>query len=214
MKIRMPSPAMVVALIALVLASTGTAVAAVTYARNAGAVDGQSAVSAGSSLARAKGRLVATARGGTNAGRIPGKFLGDVSRAEAFGRSIEVTDNAAGAAVPVVGAGETNGLATVAVACGDQSPAAGVENPATTVTITNTSGVVVNAARRVGVTAVQVSAFAAGTVDQFVINGSQTFEVHLQGKGVNVIVEGAVRQDGLNSGGASCLAFGTVDLVR
>jgi hypothetical protein len=205
---------MVVALVALVMASTGTAVAAVTYARNAGAVDGHSAVSAGSSLSRARGNVVATARGGSNAGRIPSRFLADVSQAESFGRAIEVTDNAAGAAVRVVGARDTAGLGSVSVACGDQSPAAGVENPFTTVTVTNTSGNFVNAARRVGVTAVRVFAFAGGTVDQFVINGSQTFEVQLQRGGVHATVDGAVRQDGLNTGGASCLAYGTVSLVR
>ena len=214
MKNRMPSPAMVVALIALVMATTGTAVAAVDYASRAGAVDGHSAVAASSSLSGARGRLVATARGGSNAGRIPGKFLGDVSRAEAFGRAVEVTDNAAGAAAVVAGSAETGGLGTVAVSCGDQNAAAGVENPVTTVTVTNTSGAGLNAARRIGVTAVRVFAFAPGTVETFAINGSQTFEVQLQNADAHVVVEGAIRQDGLNSGGASCLAFGTVDLVR
>jgi hypothetical protein len=59
-----PSPSLVISLIALVMATTGTAIAAVDFARNAGAVDGKSAVSAGSSLSNARGKLVATARGG------------------------------------------------------------------------------------------------------------------------------------------------------
>ncbi len=214
MKLRIPSPAMVVACVALVMATTGTAVAAVNYARNAGAVDGKSAVSAGSSLSRAKGNLVATARGGANAGRIPGKFLADVSRAESFGRAFEVADNVPGAAVELVGAGGTNGLARVTASCGDQNPAVGAENPVTTVTVTNTSGALINAVRRVGVAAVRVFILPAGTVEQFPISGSQTFEVQLERQGTVATVAGTVRQDGLNTPTAFCLAFGTVQLVR
>src|SRR3712207_4708016 len=80
MRLRMPSPAMVVALIALVVASSGTAFAVVNYARNAGAVDGRSAVSAGSSLGHAAGNVVATARTGRDKGRIPNRYLADVMR--------------------------------------------------------------------------------------------------------------------------------------
>ena len=205
---------MVVACIALVMATTGTAVAAVSYARNAGAVDGKSAVSAAASLSRSKGNLVATASGGSNAGRIPGKFLGDVTRGESFARAYEVTDNVPGASLELSGAGDTNGLATLTASCGDQNPAPGVENPVTTVTLTNTSGTFVNAVRRVGVTGVRVFAFPAGTVEQFLISGSQTFEIQLERERSVVLISGAVRQDGLNTATGSCLAFGTVQLVR
>src|SRR5215207_1583101 len=75
MKLHRPSPAMVVALIALVMAMTGSAVAAVNFATNAGAVDGKSAVRAGVTRSFAAGRLVATAADGPNKGRIPSKFL-------------------------------------------------------------------------------------------------------------------------------------------
>ena len=80
MKLRRPSPAMVVALVALVMASTGTAVAAVNFAQNAGAVDGKSAVRSSVTRSTAAGRLVATASRGLLKGRIPGKFL-DLSAA-------------------------------------------------------------------------------------------------------------------------------------
>ena len=214
MRLRIPSPAMGVAIVALVMATTGTAVAGVNFVSNAGAVDGKSAVSAASSLARAKGRLVATARGGRNGGRIPGKFLADVSRAEAFARALDVTDNAAGAAIQLAGRGDTEGIVTLTTSCGDQNPAVGAENPVTIVTLTNVSGTTVNAARRVGVTAVRVFAFPTGTVDQFTISGSQTFEIHLERRGVHAVIDGAVRQDGLNTATGSCLAFGTVELMR
>ena len=81
MKFRRPSPSMVVALIALVLSTSGSAVAAVSYASRAGSVDGHSAVGASSSL-QARGRnLVATAKGGPMSGQIPAKFLAGMVRA-------------------------------------------------------------------------------------------------------------------------------------
>ena len=75
MKRHRPSPAMVVSIIALVMATTGSAIAAVDFARNAGAVDGKSAVSAGATLKQASGRLVAAQKTGAAAGKIKQKFL-------------------------------------------------------------------------------------------------------------------------------------------
>ena len=72
MKLRLPSPAMVVAVIALIVALSGTAIAAVDFAHNAGAVDGKSAVFSGASLSQAAGKLVATNRSGPDKGRLPG----------------------------------------------------------------------------------------------------------------------------------------------
>jgi hypothetical protein len=66
----------------------------------------------------------------------------------------------------------------------------------------------------VGVTGVRVFAFPAGTVEQFLISGSQTFEIQLERERSVVLISGAVRQDGLNTATGSCLAFGTVQLVR
>ena len=80
MKLRLPSPAMVVAVIALVVALSGTAIAAVDFAQNAGAVDGKSAVGAKASLHSAAGKLVATSTGGNGKGQIPARFLEGVMR--------------------------------------------------------------------------------------------------------------------------------------
>ena len=82
MKLKLPSPAMVVALVALTVAMTGTAFAAVNYATNAGAVDGKSAVADGASSSAAAGRLVATQRKGAAKGRISKRYLdvGDLAR--------------------------------------------------------------------------------------------------------------------------------------
>ena len=59
MRFQKPSPSMVVASIALFVSLGGTSVAAVSYARNAGKVDGYDAVRASSSTNKAAGNLVA-----------------------------------------------------------------------------------------------------------------------------------------------------------
>lgn len=211
LRISRPSPAMVVALVALVMATTGSAVAAVNYARNAGAVDGKSAVSAGASLTSAKGRLVATAKGGENAGRIPGKFVADVVYGETFGRAQDVVDNAVGGATEL---NNTTGFGPITASCTDQDPAAGREDPRTVITYTNRAGDTVNVARRTGNSPSAVRNVANGTVEQFDISGSNTFTLHLERGGTNVLIDGAVRQDGAKSGSASCLVFGVARLVR
>src|SRR5215217_8895253 len=105
MKLRRPSPALVVAIVALVMATTGTAVAAVNYAANAGAVDGKSAVASGATTRQAAGRLVATQRSGAQRGRIAAKYLdlSGVARGATatFGRSFSVIDNQALAPVAI-----------------------------------------------------------------------------------------------------------------
>src|SRR4026209_1560964 len=78
MKLKRPSPAMAVALVALVMSMTGGAIAAVNYARNAGKVVGYDAVKAASSNRKAAGRLVAT----DEFGRFPAKFLSGVARTQ------------------------------------------------------------------------------------------------------------------------------------
>ena len=84
MKISRPSPSMVIASIALFVSLGGTSMAAVNYARKAGAVDGKSAVSARSSLSHAAGRLVATKKSGAHKGRLPGKFVSGVPKTKPF----------------------------------------------------------------------------------------------------------------------------------
>ena len=75
MKISRPSPALVVAGIALFVSLGGTSMAAMSYADRAGSVDGKSAVYAGSSLSKAAGKLVTTQVG----------TLDEARRAEAAG---------------------------------------------------------------------------------------------------------------------------------
>src|ERR671921_702531 len=79
MRLSKPSPSMVVASIALFVSLGGTSVAAVSYARNAGKVDGYDAVKASSSTKKAAGKLVAANKSGPDKGRIPGKHLAGVA---------------------------------------------------------------------------------------------------------------------------------------
>ena len=210
MRISRPSPGTVIATIALIMASTGTAVAAVSYASNAGAVDRISAVDAGSSTSRAKGNLVATARGGSNPGQIPNKFLADVPEAQSFAVPLAVTDNATSAAVDL---GSTP-LGKFSVACQDQAAGAGTEDPRMQLSFTNLSGGDANIARRAGVGEANVGLIANGTVDSFTISNANTFRVHVQKDNVNVVVEGATRQDRPDPANGACFVWGTVEVFR
>ncbi len=207
MRMRTPSPSLVISIIALVMATTGTAVAAVSYATNAGKVDGKSAVASSASLKRAAGKLVATNRTGADRGKIPGKFLAGVVRGQSqqFGRLIEVADNANGAPQPIAGA---PGLGTLTVACNDQNPRPGVEDPLTTITFVNGSGATVNIARRAGNGENTVALLQPAAVDTLTIGGSQMFDIHVERNLQNLRVVGVVRQDGRGTGAAACLVYG------
>ena len=199
---------MAVACIALFVALGGTSIAAVNYARNAGAVDGRSAVRAGVTNARAAGKLVATNSVGPEKGRIPGRFLADVARTQTFGRAFEVPDNSPGAAVPI---GSASNIGTLTASCNDQRPAAGVEDPVTELNFVNASGEAINVASRVGVRDDgAVTLLANGAQAQLRIAGSNTFVYHVELRGRNLIVNGVVRQDGAGTTAANCLVYGTV----
>lgn len=210
MRIRKPSPAMAVAGVALFVALGGTSVAAIDYARKAGAVDGRSAVHAGVSLKKAAGKLVATRSKGEDRGKIPGKFLAGVARATSFDFYVPVADNGTG--VPAT-LGTVAGVGSLSASCIDQRDAVGVEDPQTTFTFANTSGTNVSLATRVGGNNAQVVVSTPGSVETFTVNGNNAFEVMAQRGSQNVSFEGAVRQDGRNTADASCAVFGTVTVV-
>jgi hypothetical protein len=210
MRITRPSPGTVIATIALVMATTGTAVAAVDFARNAGQVDGVSAVGASSSNNRAKGNLVATARGGSNVGQIPNKFLADVGELRTFAAPFAVEDNANGANVPLA----SGDYGRIEASCQDSNQNAGVEDPRTVLLFTNTSGGAMNFARQVGNGDPAVALLQNGTVNQFTIGGSNTFTYHLQQDNLHVIIQGAVRQDRPDPATGACLVWGTVQVSR
>ena len=203
MKLRKPSPAMIVACIALFVALGGTSVAAITYARNAGAVDGHSAVGAKSSLKHARGKLVAAGPDG----KIRARFLERPGRPITFGSYVPVTDNATGSPTTIA---TVDDIGTLTATCADQSNQAGVEDPITRLTFNNTSGTAINFARQIGGGNATVIPQLAGTVESFNIPGANTFTLHAQNgpKNINLLVEGVVRQDGPRTADAKCLVYG------
>jgi hypothetical protein len=211
MRFTKPSPSMVVASIALFVSLGGTSVAAVSFARNAGKVDGFDAVKASSSTNKAAGNLVAANKSGPDKGRIPGKHLAGVAHTQTFGRSFDVADNAPGAPQTI---GDGGSIGTLTATCNDQAGRPGVEDPITELNFVNNSGDFINVAKRVGVRDdAGVSAVPSGTVAQLVIGGSNTFAYHIEYKGRNLLVNGVVRQDGRGTPTASCLVWGTVQEI-
>jgi hypothetical protein len=209
MKISRPQPATIISIVALVMASTGSAVAAVSFARNAGAVDHKSAVGSGATLSHAAGKLIATQKHGAGKGTIAAKYL-DLSgvahgTTSTFGQSFQVVDNATSVPTQI---GGIPGLGPLTATCVDQNPQPGNEDPQTTITFQNTSGDAVNESRQIGGNNPTVDAVLNGTQSSFNINGSSTFELHLERKGTNYFVHGVVRQDGRGSDNASCLVYG------
>jgi hypothetical protein len=209
MKISRPQPATIISIIALVMASTGSAVAAVSFARNAGAVDGASAVGSGSTLSHAAGKLITTQKKGAGKGTIAQKYLdvGGLARGttSTFGQAFDVVDNATSVPTQI---GGIPGLGPLTATCVDQNGAVGTEDPRSTITFQNTSGDVVNQSRQIGGSNPSVGAVLNGTVSSFNIDGSSTFELHLERKGSNYFVHGVVRQDGRGTSAASCLVYG------
>ena len=204
-RLRRPSPAMCVAVTALVMASTGSAVAAVSFAKRAGKVDGFSAVGPRTSTAKAAGKLVATRRkGDPNAGRIPNKFLADVPSTTTFGRLAEVVDNANGAPTPL----NLSRLGLLSATCNDQANGVGTEDPTSTLTFSNNQAIPVNIARVVGAQPPTVEALAPSAAHSFTINGSNTFRLQAEYGGVVATYDGQVRQDGRGTAAASCYVAG------
>jgi hypothetical protein len=210
MKISRPSPAMVVAGIALFVSLGGTSIAAVSYVSNAGAVDGKSAVFAGASLSQAAGKLVATNKSGADKGRLPGKFVADVPKTTVFSNIFEVADNAPGAPQTV---STLSGLGTLTATCNDQNSAAGNEDPISTIAFNNASGEIVNVARRVGNGDGALSVAANQTSTSIAIGGSNTFMFHIERRSQNAIIQGGVRQDGRGTPAATCVVFGVVEQI-
>jgi hypothetical protein len=208
MRLRRPSPSLVISFIALFAALAGTAFAAVNYATNAGAVDGKSAVADGASRNAAAGRLVAARASGPEKGTIASRYL-DPSLAKGqtgtFGKYLAVADNQTLAPEAI---GAVPGLGSLTAQCFDQNPAAGTEDPATRIAFANQSGDVVNFSRTAGIAEPVVSALPNNVQDTFTIGGSNTFELHFERKGINYFVRGVVRQDGRGTPTANCLVYG------
>ena len=223
MKLKRPSPAMTVAVVALVMSMTGGAIAAVNFAKNAGAVDGKSAVRASAGADRAAGNLVATIRRGDSKGKLPfGKLEGVASKGSVEGLSEAAARGRNGARVIAVADNQTTaadtmidlGLGALQVSCTDQQANAGTENASTQVGLTNSSGAPMNVARSVGATAPTILTLENGIVDTFSVPQENTFSVQLQGtENRTVLVEGTARQIGQGTADSSCVVWATAVLV-
>jgi hypothetical protein len=206
MRIPRPSPSMIVAMIALVFAMTGSAAAVVSFARNAGAVDHLSAVTAGSTNNQAAGRLVAMARKGALRGKLPAKFMDPaVPAGTTFGRASDVIDNANEAPFTVV---EIAGLGRLTATCGDSDKKPGVEDPITTISWANTSNGAINYSRTLSGGNTQVQPLVANQAASFSVKGSNTYEIQVHLSGTDLLIHGVVRQDGAGSAAASCVNYG------
>jgi hypothetical protein len=209
MRIRRPSPAMVVAIVALVMATAGTSIAAVSFATNAGKVDGLDAVRAGSPD-RAAGRLVATARSGIRKGTFPNYHVSGVPHSDTFGELFSVPDNQIGGAVAL----DQTALGQLTARCSDENGAGANENPVTTVAFTSANTTPVNFARHVGYGAATIGLLQPNTVHSLSIGGQNTFRLHLELGKYNVVYEGFARQVNQGTADAQCLVIGTRQIMR
>jgi hypothetical protein len=205
MRIRRPSPSMVVAIVALVMSTAGTSIAAVSFATNAGKVDGLDAVRAGSPD-KAAGKLIATARSGIRKGTIPNYHLSGVPHSDTFGELFQVPDNQTGGQVTL----DESLLGRLSAQCSDENSTAGNENPTGTITFTATAVPSVNFARHVGNGSAASGNLQTNAATSFAIGGANTFRVHTELFGVNVVYEGFVRQVNQGTAEAQCLIVGTV----
>jgi hypothetical protein len=212
MRRRMPSPAMIVAIIALVVALSGTAVAAVDFARNAGAVDGKSAVSAAATLPLAAGKLVATSAAGPGRGRIPGKFVDDVMRggATSLTQYIRAEDNSDGKVVTLA---TIPGIGRLDAQCRDQDETPEIKSTQTLVSFTAFDERGVNVSRLLGS---DIGSSREGVVFTALKNqpvavmqfADSLFQLTLQAHDRTVFMTGAARPDLNRTASAACLIFG------
>ena len=213
MKLRLPSPSMVVAVIALIVALSGTAIAAVDYASNAGAVDGKSAVSASTSLHDAAGRLVATASAGPGKGRLPARFVDDVMRggAQSLSKYVHTVDNQQGRLTPLL---IVPGIGRFDVRCDDVDPTPGTQTTRTSIQFTASASPGVNVSRLLGrdIGAGQRPAvFNApkGQPVSILASADGLFQVIMEARGRSVLITGASRTDNGPGPQAACLIWGT-----
>jgi hypothetical protein len=213
MKLRLPSPAMVVAVIALIVALSGTAIAAVDFAQNAGAVDGKSAVGASASLRDAAGRLVATASGGEGKGQIPARFIDGVMRGGTMSLSkyLHTVDNQLGRPTPLL---IVPGIGRFDARCDDADPAVGTQATRTSILFTASAPDGVNVSRLLGRdvgTGQRPDVFSSpkGQVVTMLGSADGLFQFIMESKGRSVLVTGAARTDNGPGPKAACLIWGT-----
>lgn len=212
-RVRLPSPAIVIALIALVVAMSGTAIAAVDFARNAGAVDGISAVRDGATLRQSAGRLVATAAAGPGVGRLSAKYVDGVMRggAMSLAKYIKTVDQSPGAATALL---IVPGIGRMDAQCADADPTPGTQTTRTSITFTASAAPGVNVSRLLGrdiENQDRPAVFTAlkGRPVSILPNADGLFQVIMQAQHRSVLIVGASRRDASPGPRAACLIWGT-----
>jgi hypothetical protein len=203
---------MVVAVVALVVALSGTAIAAVDFAQNAGAVDGKSAVGATASLREAAGRLVATQTGGEGEGRIPARFLDGVMRGGTMTLSkyLHTVDNQAGRPTPLL---IVPGIGRFDAQCDDVDPTAGTQTTRTSINFTAAVKDGVNVSRLLGRdigAGERPAVFNAprGRQVSILASADGLFQVIMAAGRRSVLVTGAARTDHGPGPKAACRIWG------
>jgi hypothetical protein len=225
MKLKRPSPAMIVAALALVMSMTGGAIAAVNFAHNSDRVDGFDAIKASKAgKKKAAGKLLATYdKGSDNRGQFPLRAVAgaaskndlqdladDTAVARNGARTIAVADNQTTASDTMIDLG----LGDLQVSCTDQQANAGTENASTRISITNRSGAPVNVSRMLGNGAPTILTLGSGVADTFAVGQQNTFAIQLQGtENRTVFVEGTAQQAGQGTTDSSCIVWATAFLV-
>ena len=225
MKLKRPSAAMIVGLIALVMSMTGGAIAAVNFAHNSDRVDGFDAVKASKAgKKRAAGKLVATyGKGSDNRGHLPLRIVAgaasendlqdladETTIARNGARTIAVADNQTTAGTTMIDLG----LGDLQVSCADTQTNAGTENASTRISITNRSGLPMNISRTLGNGAPTITTIDNGIVHTFAVGQRNTFMIQLQGtENRTVLVEGTAQQAGQGTADSSCIVWATAFLV-
>jgi len=204
---------MIVAVIALIVALSGTAVAAVDFAQNAGAVDGRSAVGANASLRNAAGKLIATQSGGEGKGQIPARFVDGVMRGGTMSLSkyLHTVDNQAGRPTPLL---IVPGVGRFDARCDDADPTIGTQATRTSITFTASADGGVNVSRLLGRdigSGQRPDVFSSPKGQPVALLGSADglFELIMEAKGRSVLVTGAARTDNGPGPKAACLIWGT-----
>ena len=125
-------------------------------------------------------------------------------------RAIAVADNQTTAPETMIDLG----LGSLQVSCTDQAGAAGNENAATRVSITNSSGSTFNLSRQLGGGEPTITTLGNGIVHTFTVGQQNTFIVQLQGSADRtVVVNGTALQIGQGTADSSCVVWATAFLV-
>jgi hypothetical protein len=121
-----------------------------------------------------------------------------------------VPDNQTGGLVTL----DENELGRFSGQCSDENNTAGNENPTGKLVFTSTNAAPVNFARHTGNSAAVSGVLQPNTTHEITIGSANTFRLHTELFGTNVVYEGFIRQVDQGTADAKCLIVGTVQRMR